>query len=1169
MKALAGFARLAQRVGRLVPAPASARRRRRSLARAQARFLSALPAAARAFPTVVVLADDGPGAAELIRAATGWQRRARRLLPSAPDVEGLGLYLGDGVIVQALAPSLVADTSRAARRALRALWKPLARRRPVAVAVISAAAVRAADPEALRSRGELARGKLDLLAGRARGPVEVRVCVTGMDALPGFRELAALLAEEGASFQVDLARAAEPGALARGLATHEAWLPVALATRPPEEFRSIVAFFAEAERLLGALAPLVEALGAAERLAPATALGTLSLGAAGPDVVLGEPFAVDGARAAAELRQAERRRLRWSAAIAGALALVLGGIHLRHASALARAEGAVAALDEAVVARGEVVVARGAGPSLDPEAAAREAVAGLDDLARAERLWPLLPGAAADRKRAARAALLDDLRAHYLLARLRPDRSLADQIHTAALVYAAPDSELGERITADARAWSERLEIPEDLLAAYIRLSPGAWPEPIEVPPAAEAPAWAGADLEAWEAFLGRVSLLLAAEAITPQALAAAQADAAPLGEALDGVGPYQRLEPILAELARVAPFDVDAAFGEALRRQAPPRWAMEREAPLRAVIARVREARLDRPAVAGAGLGEVLARVGAPPAAEPAPPPPEPIDLQLGRRALRFDPAAWDALLVRSRGALLVDAFLEDVGRTGRPAFFRADAGLPAAGVSPSPGRGAAVPLPGVYTRAAFDEHVRPALTDLDERLAAAPLPAATRAALAAFALEESRRYALAYRDALQRYWRGFDLGPLSAATLDLDLAEMAAPGSWFERFLRAAAENAAIEAPPGRYFAPMAEIAPAFRPLVALVAPDKPESPALQKYGAVLGKAAAALAARLPPAPEGAPLAEALSPVGQAALAMLQGGEGSLLAEVQAWLVAAGLPGSLRGPFLAPAQAVQRIGMRAIEVTVAERWRDEAGAEAARVLSRFPFDPGAELAADPGELAAVLGPKGRVRDAFQRLLEPLCERRGRGWAARRTAAGRVRLPSGALALAGYAEELGAALWAEDGSPRAIVVRVRPQPLPAGAVSGGQVATLGYLRAGGAAAYGFNQAPGYQQVAIAWHEAAPAAVGLELRGVSEGFGRERVVSVPAEPWSFYRLLRRGRVGAGQVVAWTLPGEGAGDAALTVGFGFQADPWARLRPPAEVRAGVGSGSGTGRGGREG
>src|SRR5205085_1132256 len=123
------------------------------------------------FQPFVVLGESASGKSLLISKYTDWKGQAAQFYPSYSVDPQLQIYVGSKAVIQEVPSTLLADTSTVARTALLRLWRPLFRKRePIAVLTFSAAALRQATPESLRTQAQTLRGKLNVLSRIANRP---------------------------------------------------------------------------------------------------------------------------------------------------------------------------------------------------------------------------------------------------------------------------------------------------------------------------------------------------------------------------------------------------------------------------------------------------------------------------------------------------------------------------------------------------------------------------------------------------------------------------------------------------------------------------------------------------------------------------------------------------------------------------------------------------------------------------------------------------------------------------------------------------------------------------------------------------------------------------------------------------------------------------------------
>ena len=259
---------------------------RRALKAAWKGFLAGLPRIYRrsilGFQPFVVLGGTNSGAREIIDTNTDWERQDKQFLRSQTDHEHLHVYLGSTSLVQELTPAVVNDTSIDAREALNRLWQPIFRRRePVVVVPVNLLALHGGSPGDARLLAETIRGKINVLSWAPDRPVWVRVAITRLDEVTGFREFAQFasrhsipLSFEQRSSGTVLGREEQ---LLEKLRSFERYLPLALTSCGAEEYSQIVRFLKAMPRYLGLLSEFLNALYEEEPLSKTPVAGKIYL----------------------------------------------------------------------------------------------------------------------------------------------------------------------------------------------------------------------------------------------------------------------------------------------------------------------------------------------------------------------------------------------------------------------------------------------------------------------------------------------------------------------------------------------------------------------------------------------------------------------------------------------------------------------------------------------------------------------------------------------------------------------------------------------------------------------------------------------------------------------------------------------------------------------------
>lgn len=473
--------------------------------------------------------------------------------------------------------------------------------------------------------------------------------------------------------------------------------------------------------------------------------------------------------------------------------------------------------------------------------------------------------------------------------------------------------------------------------------------------------------------------------------------------------------------------------------------------------------------------------------------------------------------------------------------------AGLPNLGAAGDPSGKAS--LAGIYTKAAFEREVKPALLGADKAIAEAPLSPREKAALTKYLADQARRYAKRYREALLSYYNSYQQKADTVPALRAALGTINQPDAPLLLHMKTVAENSDLGDLSSPYLSPLAEQLMLFRPVVKLMAQKDGAYAEFDKYRGLLQPlvqqldgAGPALGPPVTPAMEGA-----LSGTGRAALGIWLELETSPEKQIDGFLDKAGLPPEMRRPWLFLVQRTFKLGQGEIEKLVADKWADLMQRSLRPLLGRFPFARGAQKEADAEQLQGALHPTSGAAWVYaQQFLGPFyTDAGGSTYTARRLSHGPLKLPEDALSVLQRLGRLRRALWDDKGERQALSFRVKPLPLPSSGQPGDEV-VRSFLTVGKVTVAGFNQLPTERPLTVAWWMVEPAAVGVDLGAPNSSTRYHESVDAPPGPWSLFRLLARGQAGEQNDVAWTLRGERVKNP-IQVKFQFETNPWASFQ----------------------
>jgi hypothetical protein len=1086
-------------------------------------FYRRIPARARHFPTVVVMGAAGVGKTHAISSHVDWRGQANQFRRSVHHDAALQLYLGPNIIVHELSGPLLRDVSGGARVALWRMWRRMGPSATV-VLVLDARTLLTTPPAALRELAQLVRGKIGLFPLRCQASLEVRVLLSHVDQIDGFEAFAGVAGADHEPLDLE-ALGPEPRDAARLVADFDAHLAYALTTRSGEAFDHLVRFYASLGALLSGLWPLLVTLrGRDEPHAAPLQAGGLYLGSLTPRSHVGKPFRISEELITASIGRHHQRGLRGALAVMACGFAAVAGLTEWHRTRIADAEALMAELKDRIALATEAKDCEESKPTEAEMHALTDEAAAIHAYKDSQHLW--LTRAWVERKRLVQEGFETEIRYNYLYPKLRCSRDRLQLHYVMALIYASHGNELGAIInTRDNRAlWARELKLSEEVIRHYIEASS---PDMSGVTPEEPEGLAALGDMgREWSQYLEDLQAKLDPIGSDPVTITAEEASEL-----------RRRLPPLLTPDEYTVLMDVREAFKRAKRLRGKfeqllvvdpiDLWTEEQYETLRALKEALRDhlpwvgRGTDPASTSGWGLGDLVTALrDRPPAIS------EDFAIKVHHKPVALKGSALSALIDRSRSHLLVTEVLPKItaGRGEGAAFFHQSDRFAPAGVVAGYGGRATESIRGHYTKDGYVQRVAPVLRHAAERLAPAlrdpdgdafaalGMTLADATDLDREILAQAKQYADAYQLELLEYYKSMELDPATEFTLPFVLQAFTQSSSWFVDFLRAVADNAALDLPADDpYVAPLAKALVAFKPLVDLLASKDGEIPGLGPYRKILATLEPALGGA-PEAHDGAELHHRLTPLGNSTLAALQQPGSGFEAQVEQWLEGAGLSEKWHAPFLAPVEEAHRLGIDNIDTEVKRAWKDEVRPIVRPILAAYPFSPAAAPEVDVDEMEAVVRAQGKDPGTFWTTFDRLV-----GPATTRIAGARDMLPgldepAGLLAMTGDLERTSRILWDADGKRVPLKVVLAPLVLPKEPHED-RLAAMAYVRSGGAAVYGFNQRQDPQTLNLQWWNQGISVVSLEMRPAVTSLGPRTTTIEEDGPFSFYRLLDRAETG--------------------------------------------------------
>ena len=462
--------------------------------------------------------------------------------------------------------------------------------------------------------------------------------------------------------------------------------------------------------------------------------------------------------------------------------------------------------------------------------------------------------------------------------------------------------------------------------------------------------------------------------------------------------------------------------------------------------------------------------------------------------------------------------------------------------------------------TKEAYDQKVKPSIELLTNLLADVPLTQADKQQLIDFFVSNLSVYSGKYANAYWDFFKNIVIRITSPEQLKSFLKELQRPGAAFVQNLIRVKESVLLDIPQGPNYQPVRDRLADFRFLDKLMQEQAGSYPQLARYIAIITEMSDELDKGDAPPPksdkkeagEGGGLKKILSPMGRISYDILLQNESSYLTRTEILMRELNVPTNWQRPFIAPFVKAKDFGREEINSTIANNWSKLWSTQVSPLLSYFPFIGNTTSTNDAGptQLIKVFHPNngtfwGEVRDYYSSLFDI---KDGR-WKLKSDIVKVFDMPSDMEPKLNAASGLTIAMWDKDGNETPIHLSVKADLLPAIKLNEAEdhpapVATLGFLKSGGASVLAFNQHGLWQDLAFEWWQKQPSSVGIELRPEEKESTKKYITDdVEDSYWSLYHLLAQADKSSATLYDWVLAEPEDPKSRMTISFTFKKNPF--------------------------
>ncbi|MCP3965277.1 MAG: hypothetical protein GY750_05710 [Lentisphaerae bacterium] len=288
----------------------------------------------------------------------------------------------------------------------------------------------------------------------------------------------------------------------------------------------------------------------------------------------------------------------------------------------------------------------------------------------------------------------------------------------------------------------------------------------------------------------------------------------------------------------------------------------------------------------------------------------------------------------------------------------------------------------------------------------------------------------------------------------------------------------------------------------------------------------------------PEYIMLRNRLSKLGAIAMNIALNNKDSYLRIVESWLDNINMPNDLRGPFVKPIIRIYMFGSRDLKNKLSQVWSDEMRPMVNRAQKQFPFKSNAMVVAQADSLTTNFSPDGRFWNLFNNYFKPLLKYEGGNWTAKSIPYSNSVVDPDVLANINRVNRLTKALWDKNSNPKPVLIKISPMNIQKVIGYNGTINMI-YLNSGESSVIGINSAPIWKQMKINWWQEDISETGIQMIDGSNFNNAE-----PQGTFSFYRLLRSAKYDAdNNSYSWKINIVGDESTHASVTFKVRGNPW--------------------------
>lgn len=1104
------------------------------------KFLRQIPADSRSsissYQHFIVLGNAKSGKTDLIQGLTEQSQDLYPFDTSLTEDPDIQFYIGPTQVIQEISYAALEDRSIKVRKNTIKLWKKLyARREPIVVIAYNCFSNEHQNLRESNKLAQLLAGKISLLSEITKKTVKVRIALTNLDKIPGYLEFARFLKQQNRSFNINLSSNFESNTLEAALKQFfEEHLTLMLTTTSSHDFAKIISFSKEMPQLFPSIEEFLRALVTRVSFASSLEVDLLSFTSHQESSTSFNPFQWSRLPSMEIFfRYPMLKHQLASAATFLLLVSIMFSYYFRERNELEWAQYGINQLDllQFPTFHEKVLPKYVSYLKKDPE--------GL--------LAYVTPNFHGNRLVTTKNDLAIRMKKHFIDKEARKatheDKGELKCLYFLGLAHASKNNHMGKFILKHSQPMAEALNVPENLLVAYVNSCSDYKNHATTVNLNKINPFVALTSFTPWLNYFTKIQEIVSHPIYVEQNFEEIIKQSEPLLSAIYRLNTDSHMAYGISTL-----LEEEKGSGSVDENIEVIRWIGENSDSLSNFIVFIKRTSVMPIETEDLNISQFFAKIKN--LADKTNNESQTYNFTVKDQLFSFETKNWVNLVVAHNVEHALHNYITKNNNTSGTIFFKNTTEVPESTQpifnGPFPYFANKVFIPGRYTRAEYESKVRATAEKLAHLIDSLAINPEDKKRFSSFLVQEILSYMKSYQNCYTKFFEACGIQKVGLDSLKNVLHDLAQQSSSFSELLQFVQYNTSAFSEPVMTLKNMNELNE-FQFLNKILVQTDGQSP-FEDYQKVITQILHDLDAAPSKKISGefpSILMPYLTPAAILSSNILQNNSESYKNKITQSLNTMGVPDKFQSVFQKPIDLLYKIGVSDLGKSIEQVWSMQFQSPIESLLSKFPFNLQGTEVASIDEVNELFNPTGPFYQSLSQVMKSCCKLNDGTW--RPLDPQNLRINDKIYALLNHTQNIVDVLWDKDGYQKPITVEIKSVPF-AHSPDENPIVVLSYLVVGDQSVRNLNQSPSWQTIKIEWWKECTCTIGVELMSKYTNSISYRNITKLNSIWGFFELLKEAHSQNSNTLTWNLASPDDSKK-ISISLEFEKNPQEILQNP--------------------